>query len=98
MALYFAVSNSVAVAQQAHLLKQDEEELEEIAEEKPKEPPNKPPQKKTKDQRQETGKQRKARKNKQAMRNSHPNCGKRFRKTEEIIWIKYKRWQAQKNT
>lgn len=32
LALYYAVSNMVAVAQQAYLLKQDEEELEEIAE------------------------------------------------------------------
>lgn len=31
LALYYAVSNMVAVAQQAYLLKQDEEELEEIA-------------------------------------------------------------------
>lgn len=31
LALYYAVSNLVAVAQQSHLLKQDEEELEEIA-------------------------------------------------------------------
>lgn len=36
LALYYAVSNLVAVAQQSYLLKQDEEELEEIAEEKPK--------------------------------------------------------------
>ncbi len=35
LALYYAVSNLVAVGQQAYLLKQDEEELEEIAEEKP---------------------------------------------------------------
>jgi len=35
LALYYAVSNLVAVAQQAYLLKQDEEELEEIAEEEP---------------------------------------------------------------
>ena len=33
IALYYAVSNIVAVAQQAYLLRQDEEELEEIAEE-----------------------------------------------------------------
>lgn len=32
LALYYAVSNIVAVAQQSYLLKQDEEELEEIAE------------------------------------------------------------------
>jgi YidC/Oxa1 family membrane protein insertase len=32
LALYYAVSNLVAVAQQAYLLRQDEEELEEIAE------------------------------------------------------------------
>jgi YidC/Oxa1 family membrane protein insertase len=36
LALYYAVSNIVAVAQQAYLLRQDEEELEEIAEEAPK--------------------------------------------------------------
>lgn len=35
LALYYAVSNIVAVAQQSYLLKQDEEELEEIAEKKP---------------------------------------------------------------
>lgn len=35
LALYYGVSNIVAVAQQAYLLKQDEEELEDIAEEKP---------------------------------------------------------------
>lgn len=33
LALYFAVSNMVAVAQQAYLLKQDEEELEQLADE-----------------------------------------------------------------
>ena len=33
LALYYAVSNIVAVAQQAYLLRQDEEELEEVAEE-----------------------------------------------------------------
>lgn len=33
LALYYAVSNIVAVAQQSYLLKQDEEELEEIADE-----------------------------------------------------------------
>ena len=33
LALYYAVSNLVAVAQQSYLLKQDEEELEEIADE-----------------------------------------------------------------
>ena len=33
LALYYTVSNLVAVAQQAHLLKQDEEELEELADE-----------------------------------------------------------------
>lgn len=36
LALYYAVSNIVAVAQQSYLLKKDEEELEEIAEETPK--------------------------------------------------------------
>jgi YidC/Oxa1 family membrane protein insertase len=36
LALYYAVSNLVAVAQQSYLLKQDEEEMEAIAEEKPK--------------------------------------------------------------
>lgn len=36
LALYYSVSNIVAVMQQAYLLKQDEEELEEIAEEPPK--------------------------------------------------------------
>ena len=36
LALYYAVSNLVAVGQQSYLLKQDEEELEEIAEEPPK--------------------------------------------------------------
>jgi membrane protein insertase Oxa1/YidC/SpoIIIJ len=35
LALYYAVSNLVAVGQQAYLLRQDEEELEEIAEEIP---------------------------------------------------------------
>ncbi len=35
LALYYAVSNIVAVGQQAYLLRQDEEELEEIAEEAP---------------------------------------------------------------
>jgi YidC/Oxa1 family membrane protein insertase len=35
LALYYAVSNVVAVGQQAYLLRQDEEELEEIADEKP---------------------------------------------------------------
>jgi YidC/Oxa1 family membrane protein insertase len=34
LALYYGVSNLVAVAQQSYLLKQDEEEMEEIAEEK----------------------------------------------------------------
>ena len=38
LALYYAVSNLVAVAQQAYLLKQDEEELEEIADEPVKAP------------------------------------------------------------
>lgn len=38
LALYYAVSNMVAVAQQAYLLKQDEEEMEEIADEKTKQP------------------------------------------------------------
>lgn len=38
LALYYAVSNLVAVAQQAYLLKQDEEELEEIADEPVKSP------------------------------------------------------------
>ena len=36
LALYYAVSNLVAMAQQAYLLKQDEDELEELAEEAPK--------------------------------------------------------------
>lgn len=36
LALYYAVSNIVAVLQQSYLLKKDEDELEEIAEEKPK--------------------------------------------------------------
>lgn len=35
LALYYAVSNIVAVGQQAYLLRQDEEELEEIADEAP---------------------------------------------------------------
>lgn len=35
LALYYAVSNLVAVGQQAYLLRQDEEELEEIADETP---------------------------------------------------------------
>ncbi len=35
LALYYAVSNLVAVAQQAYLLRQDEDELEEIAEQSP---------------------------------------------------------------
>lgn len=38
LALYYAVSNIVAVAQQTYLLRQDEEELENIAEEKTKTP------------------------------------------------------------
>lgn len=38
LALYYAVSNLVAVAQQSYLLKKDEEELEEIADEAPKAP------------------------------------------------------------
>jgi YidC/Oxa1 family membrane protein insertase len=38
LALYYAVSNLVAVAQQSYLLKKDEEELEEIADEAPKTP------------------------------------------------------------
>lgn len=41
LALYYAVSNIVAVAQQSYLLKQDEEELEEIAEEPAKKKPSK---------------------------------------------------------
>jgi YidC/Oxa1 family membrane protein insertase len=41
LALYYAVSNLVAVAQQSYLLKQDEEELEEIAEEPAKKKPAK---------------------------------------------------------
>lgn len=41
LALYYAVSNMVAVAQQAYLLRKDEEEMEEIAEEKPKKSSNK---------------------------------------------------------
>ena len=36
LALYYAVSNLVAVAQQAYLLRKDEEEMEEIADEAPK--------------------------------------------------------------
>ena len=36
LALYYAVSNLVAMAQQAYLLKQDEDELEELADEAPK--------------------------------------------------------------
>lgn len=38
LALYYAVSNLVAVLQQRHILKQDEEELEDIAEEIPTSP------------------------------------------------------------
>lgn len=41
LALYYAVSNMVAVAQQSYLLKRDEEELEEIAEEPVKKPAKK---------------------------------------------------------
>ena len=41
LALYYAVSNLVAVGQQSYLLKQDEEELEELAEEAPSEKPAK---------------------------------------------------------
>ena len=41
LALYYAVSNIVAVAQQSYLLKKDEDELEEIAEETPKAPAKK---------------------------------------------------------
>ena len=41
LALYYAVSNLVAVAQQSYLLKQDEEELEEIADEPTKKPAKK---------------------------------------------------------
>ena len=41
LALYYAVSNLVAVAQQSYLLKKDEEEMEEIAEEAPKKPTKK---------------------------------------------------------
>lgn len=41
LALYYAVSNLVAVAQQSYLLKQDEEELEEIADEQPVKPAKK---------------------------------------------------------
>lgn len=41
LALYYAVSNIVAVMQQSYLLKQDEEELEEIAEEPEKKQPAK---------------------------------------------------------
>lgn len=41
LALYYAVSNIVAVMQQSYLLKQDEEELEEIAEEPVKKPAKK---------------------------------------------------------
>lgn len=41
LALYYAVSNLVAVAQQSYLLKKDEEEMEEIADETPKKPAKK---------------------------------------------------------
>jgi len=41
LALYYAVSNLVAVAQQSYLLKQDEEELEELADEATPEKPGK---------------------------------------------------------
>ena len=41
LALYYAVSNMVAVGQQSYLLRQDEEELEEIAEEPAKKPAKK---------------------------------------------------------
>ncbi len=41
LALYYAVSNLVAVAQQTYLLRQDEEELEEIADEPVKKPSKK---------------------------------------------------------
>jgi YidC/Oxa1 family membrane protein insertase len=41
LALYYAVSNLVAVAQQSYLLKKDEEEMEEIAEEPVKKKPTK---------------------------------------------------------
>jgi YidC/Oxa1 family membrane protein insertase len=41
LALYYAVSNLVAVGQQSYLLKKDEEELEEIAEEAPQKPSKK---------------------------------------------------------
>lgn len=41
LALYYAVSNLVAVAQQSYLLKQDEEEMEEIADEPEKKKPAK---------------------------------------------------------
>lgn len=46
LALYYAVSNIVAVAQQHYLLKQDEDELEEIAETAPKKKAKKPQTKK----------------------------------------------------
>ena len=42
LVLYYATSNLVAVGQQAYLLKQDEEELEEIAEEQPKQAVKRP--------------------------------------------------------
>ena len=43
LALYYAVSNLVAVGQQSYLLRKDEEELEEIAEEAPRKPVGKAP-------------------------------------------------------
>ena len=45
LALYYAVSNIVAVGQQAYLLRQDEEELEEIAEQAPVKKTKTPPSK-----------------------------------------------------
>lgn len=45
LALYYAVSNIVAVGQQAYLLRQDEEELEEIAEQVPVKKTKTPPSK-----------------------------------------------------
>jgi len=53
LALYYSVSNLVAVAQQTYLLRQDEEELEEIAEE----PAKKPGKKATAKAREKTAKE-----------------------------------------
>jgi YidC/Oxa1 family membrane protein insertase len=54
LALYYAVSNIVAVLQQGYLLKQDVEELEEVADEAPKE--KKTPKKATAKAREKTAK------------------------------------------